>query len=276
MKKNKLKFIMTLSIFSLMLVIIFCLFIFKNPDSEQKYNINDKQAKVLEIENTKISNLLNSTNKDGVTTKIKNISTESIKNISIDYVELDKNKKEIATNKIPIKVTLNKNEKALVSIIPQDYTETIDIVGYSYNQNDYDIDVSLKEDKISIREKKQTNNNKGKTNTINDAEKYMVLDLSDLKQMDEHNYRLNIKNKSQKNIGNIILKVAEINLEDEYVNVREISSNSTLEAKESLKMILSGSKENSLEIFGYTYDDIENKINIDVDLKTKSASIVRN
>ena len=95
--------------------------------------------------------------------------------------------------------------------------------------------------------------------------------------MDKTNYKLEIKNKSDKNIGNIILKTAEKNQDGEYVSVTDISANTTLEAKGNIKMILSSSDENNeLEIVGYTYDDIGSKINIDVDLKANSADVVKN
>ena len=94
---------------------------------------------------------------------------------------------------------------------------------------------------------------------------------------DKTNYKLEIKNKSDKNIGNIILKTAEKNQYGEYVSVTDISANTTLEAKGNIKMILSSSNENNkLEIVGYTYDDIGSKINIDVDLKANSADVVKN
>ena len=45
--------------------------------------------------------------------------------------------------------------------------------------------------------------------------------------MDKTNYKLEIKNKSDKNIGNIILKTAEKNQYGEYVSVTDISANTT-------------------------------------------------
>ena len=41
---------------------------------------------------------------------------------TIDYVELDKDNKKLSNKQIPIDITLKKNEKALVSIIPAEYT----------------------------------------------------------------------------------------------------------------------------------------------------------
>ena len=253
MKKSKLKIMLILSVF-LALAMILCIFIFKNPKDKQEYNIDKKEAKILEIENKKIYDISSSISKKGVTTKIKNISANPVRDITIDYVELDKDNKKLSNKQIPVDITLKKNEKALVSIIPAEYTETIDITGYRYKKEDYDIKVDL-----------------------DSGEKYEILNVDNLIQMDKTNYKLEIKNKSDKNIGNIILKTAEKNQYGEYVSVTDISANTTLEAKGNIKMILSSSNENNkLEIVGYTYDDIGSKINIDVDLKANSADVVKN
>ena len=188
------------------------------------------------------------------------------------YVELDKDNKKLSNKQIPVDITLKKNEKALVSIIPAEYTETIDITGYRYKKEDYDIKVDLDKDEVAaIKEDKKENEK------IDSGEKYEILNVDNLIQMDKTNYKLEIKNKSDKNIGNIILKTAEKNQYGEYVSVTDISANTTLEAKGNIKMILSSSNENNkLEIVGYTYDDIGSKINIDVDLKANSADVVKN
>lgn len=271
MKKSKLKIMLILSVF-LALAMILCIFIFKNPKDKQEYNIDKKEAKILEIENKKIYDISSSISKKGVTTKIKNISTDPVRDITIDYVELDKDNKKLSNKQIPVDITLKKNEKALVSIIPAEYTETIDITGYRYKKEDYDIKVDLDNDEVAaIKEDKKENEK------IDSGEKYEILNIDNLIQMDKTNYKLEIKNKSDKNIGNIILKTAEKNQYGEYVSVTDISANTTLEAKGNIKMILSSSNENNkLEIVGYTYDDIGSKINIDVDLKANSADVVKN
>ena len=107
--------------------------------------------------------------------------------------------------------------------------------------------------------------------------RYDILEIYDFKYIDDTSYNVKIKNNSQKNLGNIILKVAEKNSEGEYISVSNVSNNSALKAKNFSRLILNSTdKANTLEIIGYTYDDIENKSNIDIDLKTNTASIVRN
>ena len=66
-----------LSVF-LALAMILCIFIFKNPKDKQEYNIDKKEAKILEIENKKIYDISSSISKKGVTTKIKNASLSQI------------------------------------------------------------------------------------------------------------------------------------------------------------------------------------------------------
>ena len=88
-----------LSVF-LAVAMILCIFIFKNPKDKQEYNIDKqeynidkqeynidkKEAKILEIENKKIYDISSSISKKGVTTKIKNISADPVRDITIDYV----------------------------------------------------------------------------------------------------------------------------------------------------------------------------------------------
>ena len=110
MKKSKLKIMLILSVF-LALAMILCIFIFKNPKDKQEYNIDKqeynidkKEAKILEIENKKIYDISSSISKKGVTTKIKNISANPVRDITIDYVELDKDNKKLSNKQIPIDI----------------------------------------------------------------------------------------------------------------------------------------------------------------------------
>lgn len=271
MKKQKLKITMILSAFTMVFLIIIGVFIFSNPKTEKKYKIDRTEAIALEIENTKITNISNVANKKNVTTKIKNKLDYTVSNININYTESDKDQNKISTNEIPVEVSLKKDEKAVISIVPQNYTDTIDIVGYNYRTEDYDVNVDLQKNEVAINELE-----KNDEEIVEDAE-YAILEFSELEKKDDVIYKVWIKNLSKKNLGNIILKVAEVNEDKEYVSVNYVSYNSTLKAGESTNLLLeSSNKENSLEIVGYTYDDIENKSNVDVDLKSHYADIIRN
>lgn len=268
MKNKKIKLSFILALFASILVIIFVVLKFETkPDKKYEENISDSQAKAIQIENKKITNISNTTSKKEITTTIKNTSNNTISDINIEYNELDKNNNEIASNKYPVEVSLQKNEQALITILPKNYAYTVEIVGYSYMTKGYHIDVNLKKDSVNIRKVKKNSKD----------EDYDILEMSNLEKKDNNNYELVIKNSSKKILGNIILKVAEKNESGEYVKVNHVPYNSTLKQKEKTNLILSSStKENSLEVVGYTYDDVESKSNIEVDLKTYSANVVKN
>ena len=86
-----------------------------------------------------------------------------------------------------------------------------------------------------------------------------------------------IKNISQKNLGNIVLKVAEINKNKEIVKIDHIIYNSILKPEEEGEIVTSLYNSNyDVKILGYTYDDMENKSNIDIDLITHKVNIIDN
>ena len=272
MNNKKLIFTSLLTVIAIVILIV----VFRLNESEKEigYEVAKSEAKVLEIENTKITGISHNTTKNNVSTKIKNKSNKILKNISINYVELDENQNKISTKQVPVEISLKRDEKALIKIIPQNYTYTIDIIGYSYETEDYNVNVDLNENTANIEKLSNLEENQKE---LEDMLKYDILEIYDFKGIDDTSYKVKIKNNSQKNLGNIILKVAEKNSDGEYISVSNISNNSTLKAKDfSALMLNSTDKENTLEIIGYTYDDIENKSNIDIDLKTNTASIVRN
>ena len=257
MNNKKLIFTSLLTVIAIVILIV----VFRLNESEKEigYEVAKSEAKVLEIENTKITGISHN---------------KILKNISINYVELDENQNKISTKQVPVEISLKRDEKALIKIIPQNYTYTIDIIGYSYETEDYNVNVDLNENTANIEKLSNLEENQKE---LEDMLKYDILEIYDFKGIDDTSYKVKIKNNSQKNLGNIILKVAEKNSDGEYISVSNISNNSTLKAKDfSALMLNSTDKENTLEIIGYTYDDIENKSNIDIDLKTNTASIVRN
>lgn len=268
MIKRKWKVIFLLFVFTIILVLILVNFVNNKLDKELEYSISEEQAKVLEIENIKITNISNVVNKKYVTTKVKNKLDQTIFDIKINYTELDKNENKISANELMIEIPLNSNEKAVIAITPQSYTNTINIVGYSYKVGNCNVDVNLENDKIKITKIKDDNIKNGD---------YEILALSDLKKIDDTNYKLTIKNLSEKNLGNLVLKIAEINELKEYVNVKYVDYNSILQGKKETELLInSNRKEHTLEVIGYTYDDIKNKENIDVDLKSHIANIIKN
>ena len=87
MNNKKLIFTSLLTVIAIVILIV----VFRLNESEKEigYEVAKSEEKVLEIENTKITGISHNTTKNNVSTKIKNKSNKILKNISINYVELD-------------------------------------------------------------------------------------------------------------------------------------------------------------------------------------------
>ena len=246
---------------------------------ETKYNeydsgiININNAKTLQIDNNKITNLSErSGNNITSMTRIKNISDLNLSQIVIYYEELDKNDKVISDSKIDIDATLSPKEVIQVQFTPKDYTYSIEITGYTYIAEDCSVIVNLKENETKIFENDKY---------LENSKKYDVITISKLNKnnskKDNLNFAIEIKNISDKNLGNIVLKVAEIDKNKEIVRIDHLIYNSILKPEQKDKII--GSLYDSdydIKILGYTYDDMENKSNVDIDLITNKVNIIDN
>lgn len=116
--------------------------------------ISEHNAKVLEIEDERIANL--SDNHDKMATvKIKNISKLNISQIVLYYDEADKSDSVISDSKLDIDITLSSDEVVRMEFTPKDYTETIEITGYTYLVEDTKVYVNLKNDEVNILENKE-------------------------------------------------------------------------------------------------------------------------
>ena len=215
---------------------------------------------------------------------MKNTSDLNISQIDIHYNELDKNNKVISASKIDMDITLSPDEVMQVDLTPKDYTDTIEIVGYTYIVEDCLVDVNLKENDVKILEnEKYLENSKNYevmsiNRSISEEENFdSDSKIKDTSQKATSDFSAKIKNISQKNLGNIVLKVAEINKNKEIVKIDHIIYNSILKPNE--EAIIDTSLYNSnydVKILGYTYDDMENKSNIDIDLITHKVNIIDN
>lgn len=235
-------------------------------------NINSSNAKTLQIDTNKITNLSERTGNDVTAmTKIKNISKLNLSQIVLFYDELDKNDNVVSDSKIDIDITLSTNDIMQVQFTPKDYTDSIEITGYTYIAEDCRVVVNLKENEIKTYE-----NNKYLENSKN----YDVMSISkdnNRAKKDDFNFTIEIQNISDKNLGNIVLKVAEIDKNKEIVRVDHIIYNSILKPKQKDKIVSSlYDSHYDIKILGYTYDDMENKSNVDIDLITSKVNIVEN
>ena len=247
--------------------------------SEKKYSeyesgiINSSNAKTLQIDNNKITNLSQRSGKDTTAkTKIKNISNLNISQIEIFYDELDKSGKVISDSKVDIDITLSPNDVMQVEFTPKDYTYSIEITGYTYITEDCNVIVNLKDNDSKVfKSEKYLENSKN----------YDVISISkgnkNKSKQEDLNFSIEIENISDKNLGNIILKVAEIDKNKEIVRIDHIIYNSILKPDQSDEIISSLYDSNyDIKILGYTYDDMENKSNVDIDLITNKVNIIEN
>lgn len=247
--------------------------------SEKKYSeyesgiINSSNAKTLQIDNNKITNLSQRSGKDTTAkTKIKNISNLNISQIEIFYDELDKSGKVISDSKVDIDITLSPNDVMQVEFTPKDYTYSIEITGYTYITEDCNVLVNLKDNDSKVfKSEKYLENSKN----------YDVISISkgnkNKSKQEDLNFSIEIENISDKNLGNIILKVAEIDQNKEIVRIDHIIYNSILKPEQSDEIISSlYDSKYDIKILGYTYDDMENKSNVDIDLITNKVNIIEN
>ena len=235
--------------------------------------ISKSNAKTLEIYNHRITNLSERSGNDVTAiVKMKNTSNLNIGQIVVYYDELDRNNKVVSDSKMDMDITLSPKEVMQVQFTPKDYTDTIEITGYTYIVEDCYVQVSLKDNEVKILENKEY---------LENSKNYEVMSINKISKnriaKNELIFVAEIKNISQKNLGNIVLKVAEINKNKEIVKIDHIIYNSILKSEEEGEIVTSLYNSNyDVKILGYTYDDMENKSNIDIDLITHKVNIIDN
>lgn len=241
-------------------------------DEESLYyttNINHENAKVLLIEDIKNNNDDNLTNEINLSKVIKNVSNFSIYNILITYEEINNNNDISAKSQVFLDLTLNPNESSEISFFNDDKVKKINIVSYEYYTLDKEVKVNLKDNTVDI--------NKSNLN-LKDSKEYEVLTTSDIYKVKNSNeidtYELDIKNTSRKQLGNITVKIGQLDKDGKYIMIDNISSYNILKPSENIKMEIKAlDNTKSIELLGYSYDDVKEKANINIDLKLHKASI---
>ena len=118
--------------------------------------ISKSNAKTLEIYNHRITNLSERSGNDVTAiVKMKNTSNLNIGQIVVYYDELDRNNKVVSDSKMDMDITLSPKEVMQVQFTPKDYTDTIEITGYTYIVEDCYVQVSLKDNEVKILENKE-------------------------------------------------------------------------------------------------------------------------
>ncbi|ENY8952632.1 TPA: hypothetical protein KPW83_003222 [Clostridioides difficile] len=269
---------------SISLMIILTIFIFmltacekdEQPDSvdiqtedKNEIKIDEGNAKVLNIGKSEIINI-DEGDKVDTSTKVENNSTFNISNVELIYNEYDDNKKIISSDsKALLDMTLMPGKVAYIECGHKTFVKGVEVYAYEYEAEGKIVYVNLKENTINIR----NNNIK-----LENSSQYEVLSTSELKKVNESNegitYQVKVKNSSSKDLGNIILKTAEVNENGEYLTVNRVPSYKILKPSEETDIdILCSTKAKSVEIVGYTYDDIKEKANVDIDLKSHKVKI---
>ncbi|PBI41178.1 hypothetical protein [Clostridioides difficile] len=269
---------------SISLMIILTIFIFmltacekdEQPDSvdiqtedKNEIKIDEGNAKVLNIGKSEIINI-DEGDKVDTSTKVENNSTFNISNVELIYNEYDENKKIISSDsKALLDMTLMPGKVAYIECGHKTFLKGVEVYAYEYEAEGKIVYVNLKENTINIR----NNNIK-----LENSSQYEVLSTSELKKVNESNegitYQVKVKNSSSKDLGNIILKTAEVNENGEYLTVNRVPSYKILKPSEETDIdILCSTKAKSVEIVGYTYDDIKEKANVDIDLKSHKVKI---
>lgn len=240
-----------------------------NEEISKTVDVNNNNAKVLSIKNIDTNNGINQSEELNLSKKVENISNFSVSNILINYEEINNKNSIVAKSQVFLDLTLNPNEATKISFFNDDKIKKINIVSYEYQTLDKEVLVDLKNDTVII--------NKNNLN-LNESKSYEVLTTSDIyevKSSDEvDTYGLNIKNTSKKELGNITVKIGQLDEDNDYIMVDSISSYNVLKPSEDLKMEIKTLEDTkSIELLGYSYDDIKEKANINIDLKLHKASI---
>lgn len=238
----------------------------KNTVSSIK--INQENAKAIKIENTEITNVSN-LDQNSTVTKIENKENFYISNIWVGYEEVDKNGNVISNSQTFLDLTLLPGDLSAVSFPHKEYANSIKIVSYGYETEGTAVVVNLKKDSVKIKE------NVAK---VENSKPYEVLALSEIYKENEtedaSTYMVKIKNSSEKDLGNISLKIGELKRDGEYITVNHLPAYNVLKPEEEIEMeVAVSSNADKLKILGYSYDDVKEKATIDIDLKSHRVKI---
>lgn len=231
--------------------------------------IEKSKAKALSIDEITISQIHNKETNGVIINKIENISDFNVSDIWIIYNELDNNGKIISESKMFLDMTLLPGDVFKATFKVKEASEGINITSYIYTTSDNEVVVNLKDESVKVSEK---------SNEVVESAEYEVLSFSDIEKIEESNdgdtYVVKIKNNSSKNLGNITLKIVEINEKGEYIKINHESAYSALKPLEEAEITIKSYKyTEEIKLIGYIYDDVDTKSNIDIDLESKEAQI---
>ncbi|MEG1311614.1 MAG: hypothetical protein RSD47_06355 [Romboutsia sp.] len=232
--------------------------------------ITENNAKAISIGNSEIINISKGDNNSiDTSTRVENKSNFDISNIWLEYEEYDKNKNIIDKSESFLDITLSPKESAYIGLGHKEYTYSVKVIGYRYEAEGKEVVVNSKNNHIKIKEK---------ISTLEDSKDYEILTISKIHIINESKdgvtYGVKVKNSSTKDLGNIILKIGELNENEEYIMVSHVSAYSVLKPGEEVEIeIITSQNAKKIEILGYNYDDIKEKANIDIDIKSHKVRL---
>lgn len=242
----------------------------KEEKSVHSIEITENNAKAISIGNSEIVNISKSDkNKIDTSTRIENKANFDISKIWLEYEEFDKSKNIIDKSESLLDMTLNPGESAYIVFGHKEYTDSLKVVGYRYEAEGKEVLVNTKNDEIEIKEKPLK---------LESSKDYEILVTSDIYKLSESEdgitYGVKVKNSSNKSLGNIILKIGELNEDGEYIMISHISEYSVLKPSQEVEIeTVTSQAAKKIEILGYNYDDVKEKASIDIELKSHKASI---
>ena len=239
-------------------------------------DINEKNAKVLKIGKTEIINEGKNGNSKALDlidtrTKVTNISDFNIRNIELTFREYDKDNTALAKTEALCKITLKPNESVYIQATHKKYAENAKVIEYSYNVANKLVNLDLESNKIEISNTRER--------IVKDT-KYDILGISKPEIVDEVNggysSKIIIKNISDKDIGSVVLEVAELNDENEYINVTYLDSYEVIKKSQEVNLSSVHSDDvKHLEVIGYIYDDVKNNTTVEVNLKLNEVILLK-
>jgi len=239
-------------------------------------DINEKNAKVLKIGKTEIINEGKNGNSKALDlidtrTKVTNISDFNIRNIELTFREYDKDNTALAKTEALCKITLKPNESVYIQATHKKYAENAKVIEYSYNVANKLVNLDLESNKIEISNTRER--------IVKDT-KYDILGISKPEIVDEVNggysSKIIIKNISDKDIGSVVLEVAELNDGNEYINVTYLDSYEVIKKSQEVNLSSVHSDDvKHLEVIGYIYDDVKNNTTVEVNLKLNEVILLK-
>lgn len=234
-------------------------------------DINKNKAKVLEISKPEVLDENVGDNLIETKTKVKNISDYNIRNIELTFREFDKDNNALSKTEALSKITLLPGESAYIQSAHKKYAQSAEVTSYAYNVSDKLVNVNLSTNEVNIVNTKEK--------IVNDK-KYNILGISEPKITNKvdggYHAQITIKNMSDKDIGSVILEIAELNDKNEYTNVSYLDSYDVIKKSQEIQLNSVHSDDaKKLEVIGYIYDDVSNNSTVEVNLKLNESILMK-